>query len=155
MLFVRIEQVYPVLQAMADVGMPLLVHGEVTDSEVDIFDREATFIERYQIPKMMYSRAFIYSQLLSLLTCSYMRPLVAAFPTLKIVMEHITTREAVDFVSSSPANVGATITAHHLLYSRNAIFAGGINPHMYCLPVLKRELHRQALVKAATSGLTK
>jgi dihydroorotase len=79
--------------------------------------------------------------------------LVAAVPTLKVVMEHITTKEAVDFVSSAPANVGATITAHHLLYSRNAIFAGGINPHMYCLPVLKRELHRQALLQAATSGL--
>ena len=117
-----------VLEAMAAAGMPLLVHGEVTDAEVDLFDREAVFIERT------------------------LRPLVARFPRLKIVMEHITTQEAASFVAAAPANVAATITAHHLLMNRNSIFAGGINPHHYCLPVLKREAHRRALVAAATSG---
>ena len=120
-----------VLEAMASVCMPLLVHGEVTDADVDVFDREAVFIERI------------------------LQPLVARFPTLKVVMEHITTREAADFVARAPANVGATITAHHLLMNRNSIFAGGINPHHYCLPVLKRETHRRALVEAATSGSAK
>jgi len=117
-----------VLEAMQAVGMPLLVHGEVTDPEVDVFDREAVFLDRI------------------------LAPLVKRFPKLKVVMEHITTHEAAAFVERAPDNVGATITAHHLLMNRNAIFAGGIRPHHYCLPVLKREPHRRALVKAATSG---
>jgi dihydroorotase len=116
------------LARMEKLGMPLLVHAEVTEPDVDVFDREAVFIERHMIP------------------------LARKFPGLMIVFEHITTREAADFVLASPANVGATITAHHLLMNRNAMFAGGIRPHHYCLPVLKREAHRQALVKAATSG---
>ncbi len=116
------------LEAMAAAGMPLLVHGEVTDPDVDIFDREAVFIDRT------------------------LGPLVKRFPKLKIVVEHITTHEAAAFVERAPETVGATITAHHLLMNRNAIFSGGIRPHHYCLPVLKREPHRRALVKAATSG---
>jgi dihydroorotase len=116
------------LEAMAETGLPLLVHGEVTDAQVDIFDREKVFIERTLIP------------------------LSQRFPRLKIVMEHITTADAVDFVLAAPDNVAATITAHHLLLNRNALFQGGIRPHHYCLPVLKREKHRQALLKAATSG---
>ncbi|HZX80614.1 MAG TPA: dihydroorotase [Lysobacter sp.] len=119
------------LAAMQHVGLPLLVHGEVTDPDVDVFDREAVFIERV------------------------LAPLVRDFPELKIVLEHATTSAAVEFVAAAPANVAATITAHHLLLNRNAIFAGGLRPHHYCLPVLKRELHRQALVKAATSGSAK
>jgi dihydroorotase len=117
-----------VLEAMEAAGMPLLVHGEVTDSAVDIFDRERVFVERV------------------------LEPLVARFTKLRIVMEHITTREAVRFVLSAPARVAATITAHHLLLNRNALFAGGVRPHHYCLPVVKREIHRQALVEAATGG---
>jgi dihydroorotase len=117
-----------VLEAMQASGMPLLIHGEVTDPGVDVFDRESVFLERT------------------------LGALVKRFPKLKVVVEHITTTEAVSFVESAPANVGATITAHHLLMSRNALFSGGIRPHHYCLPVLKRESHRQALVKAATSG---
>jgi dihydroorotase len=117
-----------VLDAMAGVGMPLLVHGEVTDPDVDIFDREAVFMERT------------------------LAALVKRFPKLKVVVEHMTTQEAVSFVERAPENVGGTLTAHHLLMNRNSIFAGGINPHHYCLPVLKREPHRRALVKAATSG---
>jgi dihydroorotase len=117
-----------VLEAMQSLGVPLLVHGEVTDSDVDVFDREAVFLERT------------------------LAPMVKRFPGLKIVVEHITTREAAEFVERAPANVGATITVHHLLMNRNSLFAGGIRPHHYCLPVLKREPHRQALVKAATSG---
>ena len=117
-----------VLEAMVAAGMPLLVHGEVTDPEVDIFDREAVFVERT------------------------LGVLVKRFPKLKIVVEHMTTQDAVAFVERAPANVAATITAHHLLMNRNSIFAGGVNPHHYCLPVLKREPHRRALVKAATSG---
>ena len=120
-----------VLEAMAAAKMPLLVHGEVTDPEVDIFDREAVFIDRT------------------------LGALVKRFPTLKIVVEHMTTHEAVAFVERAPENVAATITAHHLLMNRNSIFSGGINPHHYCLPVLKREPHRRALVKAATSGSPK
>ena len=120
-----------VLEAMQAVGMPLLVHGEVTDPEVDVFDREAVFLDRI------------------------LAPLVKRFPKLKVVMEHITTHEAAVFVERAPGNVGATVTAHHLLMNRNAIFAGGIQPHHYCLPVLKREPHRRALVKAATSGSPK
>ncbi|WP_028455067.1 dihydroorotase [Chitinilyticum litopenaei] len=120
-----------VLEKMAEVGLNFLVHGEVTDAEIDIFDREAVFIDRV------------------------MQPLLARLPELKVVFEHITTRDAADFVASAPANVAATITAHHLLYNRNAMLAGGIRPHYYCLPILKREVHRQALVRAATSGSAK
>ncbi|ETW10477.1 dihydroorotase, homodimeric type [Aphanomyces invadans] len=124
----KIENIYPALEAMAEVGMPLLVHGEVTDQTVDIFDREAVFIHTVLVP------------------------LIARFPALKIVMEHITTADAVAFVAQAPANVAATITCHHLLYNRNAIFQGGLRPHKYCLPVLKRETHRQALLEAVKSG---
>ncbi|MGC9239959.1 MAG: dihydroorotase [Acidithiobacillus sp.] len=123
-----LRRVYPVLAAMEKHGLPLLLHGEVTDPEVDIFDREAVFIE------------------------SVLRPLLADFPGLKVVLEHITTAEAVDFVRAHGERLGATITVHHLLHNRNALFRGGIRPHHYCLPVLKRERHRQALVAAATSG---
>jgi dihydroorotase len=119
---------YSILKVMEEVGLKFLVHGEVTDENVDIFDREAVFIERY------------------------MRKIVADFPNLKIVFEHVTTLEAVEFVKSASDNVAATITPQHLLYNRNAILAGGLKPHFYCLPVLKREKHRLALVKAATSG---
>ena len=120
-----------VLAAMERLGLPLLVHGEVTDPLVDVFDREKLFIERV------------------------LRPLLARYPGLKVVFEHITTSDAADFVASAGANIAATITAHHLLYNRNAIFNGGIRPHYYCLPVLKRETHRRALVRAATSGSKK
>ena len=120
-----------VFERMQGLGMPLLIHGEVTDAHVDVFDREAVFIERS------------------------LAPLVADFPALKIVFEHITTAQAVDFVMASGAQVAATITPHHLEHSRNAMFAGGIRPHLYCLPVLKREPHRQALRRAATSGNAK
>jgi dihydroorotase len=116
------------MEAMVETGLPLLVHGEVTDAQVDVFDREKVFIERTLIP------------------------LIQRFPGLKLVMEHITTADAVNFVLAAPDNVAATITAHHLLLNRNALFQGGIRPHHYCLPVLKREQHRQALLKAATSG---
>ncbi|MEZ5757635.1 MAG: dihydroorotase [Emcibacteraceae bacterium] len=119
---------YDVLEVMADIGMPLLVHGEVTDPTVDVFDREKTFIDQF------------------------LSGIIKNFPTLKVVFEHITTEHAVEFVKSAPANVGATITAHHMLLNRNALFTGGIRPHHYCLPVLKRENHRKALVEAATSG---
>ncbi|HUW98261.1 MAG TPA: dihydroorotase [Acidiferrobacter sp.] len=117
-----------VLAAMEEVGLPLLVHGEVTDMAVDIFDREAVFIDRY------------------------LQGIIARFPRLKVVLEHVTTREAVDFIKGAPKTVAATITAHHLLLNRNAMFRGGMRPHNYCLPVLKRERHREALVVAATSG---
>ena len=116
------------LEAMQREGLPLLVHGEVTDADIDLFDREAVFIDRQLIP------------------------LRRDFPALKIVFEHITTREAAQYVAEAGSHTAATITAHHLLYNRNAIFTGGIRPHYYCLPVLKREAHRQALVAAATSG---
>lgn len=119
------------LAEMERLGMPLLVHGEVTDPVIDIFDRENVFIERV------------------------LQPLLARRPGLRVVFEHITTKDAADFVTESGVNVGATITAHHLLYNRNAIFTGGIRPHYYCLPVLKREIHRQALLRAATSGNSK
>lgn len=119
------------LLAMQEVGMPLLLHGEVTDSEVDIFDREAVFIE------------------------TIFKPLTAKFPGLKFVMEHITTKVGVDFVMSAPANVGGTITAHHLLYNRNHLLVGGIKPHYYCLPILKSEENRQALLAAVASGSPK
>ncbi len=115
------------LQAMQAVGMPLLTHGEVTDADVDVFDREKVFIERH------------------------MKKLINDYPDLKVVFEHITTKDAADFVNSAGANVAATITAHHLLMNRNDIFKGGIRPHHYCLPILKRETHRQALVEAAIS----
>jgi dihydroorotase len=126
-----IANIHPALEAMQRIGMPLLVHGEVTDPDVDIFDREAVFIDRVMIP------------------------LVAHFPELRIVFEHITTAEAADFVAASGPNMGATITPQHLHINRNAILAGGIRPHMYCLPVAKREHHRLALRKAATSGSPK
>ncbi len=127
----EIRKIYPVLEAMQREGLLLLVHGEVTSSDIDLFDREAVFIDRQLIP------------------------LRRDFPELKIVMEHITTREAAQYVQEADRFLGATITAHHLLYNRNAIFTGGIRPHYYCLPVLKRETHRQALVAAATSGSPK
>ena len=123
-----VERAYPAIAAMEAVGLPLLVHGEVTDPEVDVFDREAVFIDRVLVP------------------------LLARFPRLKLVLEHITTRQGVEFVRALPGNVAGTLTAHHLLYNRNAMFRGGIRPHYYCLPVLKREAHRQALIEAATSG---
>ena len=126
-----LRKIYPVLEAMQRVGMLLLVHGEVTSSDIDLFDREAVFIDQQLIP------------------------LRRDFPGLKIVMEHITTQEAAQYVAQADALLGATITVHHLLYNRNAIFTGGIRPHYYCLPVLKRETHRQALVQAATSGSPK
>ena len=123
-----IRKTYRTLEAMQRAGLKLLVHGEVTDPDIDLFDREAVFIDRV------------------------MMPLRRDFPALKIVFEHITTREAAQYVAGADAHTAATITAHHLLYNRNAIFLGGIRPHYYCLPVLKREQHRQALVQAATSG---
>ena len=117
--------------AMQKAGLPLLVHAEVTDGDVDVFDREKVFIDRH------------------------MKPLIAKYPNLKVVFEHITTKDAADFVSAAGGNVAATITAHHLLMNRNDMFKGGIRPHHYCLPILKREEHRLALVKAATSGSPK
>ncbi|WP_073356771.1 dihydroorotase [Lampropedia hyalina] len=126
-----LQKIHPVLEAMQAQGMILLVHGEVTDPAIDLFDREAVFIDQQLIP------------------------LRRDFPELKIVMEHITTREAAQYVTQADDRLAATITAHHLLYNRNAIFTGGIRPHYYCLPVLKRETHRQALVEAATSGNAK
>ncbi|WOD09705.1 dihydroorotase [Pseudomonas sp. NyZ704] len=127
----RLEHIYPALEAMADVGMPLLVHGEVTHAEVDIFDREKAFIDQQLVG------------------------LVERFPTLKVVFEHITTADAVDFVNAAPDRVGATITAHHLLYNRNHMLVGGIRPHLFCLPILKRQRHQQALCDAVVSGSSK
>jgi dihydroorotase len=126
-----IRKAYAAIAAMQDAGLPLLLHGEVTDGDIDIFDREAVFIERHLVP------------------------LLRDFPGLKVVLEHITTRQAAEFVASASNHVAATITAHHLLYNRNALFQGGIRPHLYCLPVLKREPHRVALVEAAVSGSPK
>ena len=123
-----IRKTYPALEEMQRCAMPLLVHGEVTDSNVDVFDREAVFIERVMIP------------------------LLRDMPQLRVVFEHITTRDSAQFVTSAPNHIAATITAHHLLYNRNAMFKGGLRPHYYCLPVLKREVHREALGKAASSG---
>ena len=123
-----LANIHDTLAAMAECGIPLLVHGEVTDADIDIFDREKVFIDRY------------------------LRDLVQQFPTLKIVMEHITTADAVEFVTNAPANVGATITAHHLLFNRNDMLVGGIRPHYFCLPILKRNIHQKALLEAATSG---
>ena len=116
------------LEAMQALGLPLLIHGEVTDADIDLFDREAVFIDKV------------------------LQPLRRQLPALRIVFEHITTKDAADYVRDAEGDIAATITAHHLLYNRNAIFKGGIRPHYYCLPVLKREIHRQALVAAATSG---
>tara|TARA_R110000772_G_scaffold208291_3_gene318840 strand:+ start:14881 stop:15915 length:1035 start_codon:yes stop_codon:yes gene_type:complete len=126
-----IENLYPVLAAMEKHGLPLLVHGEVTDADIDIFDREARFIERH------------------------LTPIAANFPALKMVLEHITTADAAQFVSAASDNIAATITVHHLLYNRNHMLAGGIRPHYYCLPILKRNTHQQALISAATSGSPK
>ena len=123
-----LKHTYPALEAMQESGMVLAIHGEVTDRDIDVFDREKVFIEEKLIP------------------------LRRDFPGLRIVFEHITTREAADYVRQAEGDIAATITAHHLLYNRNAIFTGGIRPHYYCLPVLKRETHRQALLAAATSG---
>lgn len=126
-----VEKVRAVLEKMAEVGMPLLIHGEVTHGDVDIFDREKVFLD------------------------TILAPLVKTIPTLRIVLEHITTGDAADFVNSAPANVGATITAHHLLFNRNHMLVGGIRPHYFCLPILKRRMHQEALLKAATSGSSK
>ncbi len=123
-----IKNAYTALAKMEELGLPLLVHGEVTNPNVDVFDREQVFID------------------------TVLKPLLKDFPQLKIVLEHITTKHAVEFVSEANDNIAATITAHHLLFNRNVMFKGGMNPHYYCLPILKREIHRQALVAAATSG---
>jgi len=123
-----LDRIYPALEAMQRLDLPLLIHGEATAREVDIFDREKRFIDEA------------------------LAPLTRDFPDLRIVLEHITTADAVQFVLDAPPNLAATVTPHHLLYNRNAILAGGIRPHFYCLPVLKRERHRQALIDAATSG---
>lgn len=123
-----LEKTWPVLEKMAETGMPLLVHGEVTHADVDIFDREKVFID------------------------TVLAPLLARFPTLKVVLEHITTADAAAFVAEAPANVGATITAHHLLFNRNHMLVGGVRPHYFCLPILKRRRHQEALLAAATSG---
>ncbi len=126
-----VEHAYPAIAAMEEVDLPLLIHGEETDSELDMYDREAAFIERTLIP------------------------LRERFPRLRIVFEHITTRDAADYVMQAGGRIAATITPHHLLYNRNAMFKGGIRPHWFCLPILKREVHRQALLAAATSGSEK
>lgn len=123
-----IDKLYPLFATMERVGLPLLLHGEVTDSGIDIFDREKVYIDRT------------------------LTPLVAQFPMLKIVLEHITTADAAAFVADSSATIGATITAHHLLFNRNHMLAGNIRPHFYCLPILKRNIHQQALIDAATGG---
>lgn len=124
----RIDRIYPALEAMQRLDLPLLVHGEVTAEDIDIFDREQAFIDQV------------------------LRALIRDFPELRVVLEHITTADAVRFVLEAPPQLAATITPHHLLYNRNTILAGGIRPHFYCLPVLKRETHRRALIKAATSA---
>lgn len=126
-----IEKAYPVFEKMAELGMPLLVHGEVTSPEIDVFDREKVFID------------------------TKLRPIIEQFPNLKVVLEHITTKDAVEFVSSQGPNVAATITVHHLLLNRNDMLVGGIRPHLYCLPILKRQEHQAALISAATSGSPK
>ena len=126
-----IRNVHPALERMQRLGMPLLVHGEVTDPEVDVFDREAVFVDRV------------------------LAPLIADFPALRVVLEHITTEEAAAFVESAGPNLAATVTPHHLVINRNALFAGGLRPHAYCLPVAKRERHRLAVRRAATSGSPK
>jgi dihydroorotase len=126
-----LRKTYAALEAMQACGMPLLVHGEVTSPDIDIFDREAVFIERV------------------------MQPLLKDLPSLRVVFEHITTQDAAEFVMNAPDTIAATLTPQHLLYNRNAMLVGGIRPHYYCLPILKRETHREALVKAATSGSKK
>lgn len=126
-----LRKTYAALEEMQRCGMPLLVHGEVTSPDIDIFDREAVFIERV------------------------MQPLLKDLPGLRVVFEHITTKDAAQFVASAPDTIAATLTPQHLLYNRNAMLVGGIRPHFYCLPILKRETHREALVKAATSGSRK
>ncbi|MBI5919601.1 MAG: dihydroorotase [Nitrosomonadales bacterium] len=126
-----LRKTYAALEAMQECGIPLLVHGEVTSPDIDIFDREAVFIERV------------------------MQPLLEDLPELRVVFEHITTKDAAEFVAAAPTNIAATLTPQHLLYNRNAMLVGGIRPHFYCLPILKRETHREALVKAATSGSPK
>jgi dihydroorotase len=123
-----VKNIYPVLEAMQEAGMLLLIHGEVTTDDIDIFDREKTFLK------------------------DVLAPVVQDFPELKIVLEHITTADAAEFVSQANSHVAATITAHHLLYNRNHMLVGGIKPHFYCLPILKRNSHQQALIQAATSG---
>jgi dihydroorotase len=123
-----LQRCMPALEMMQELGLPLLIHGEVTDAEIDVFDREAVFIDRI------------------------LQPLRKQLPQLKIVFEHITTQEAVHYVRDAEGPIAATITAHHLLYNRNAIFKGGVRPHYYCLPILKRETHRRALMQAASSG---
>lgn len=123
-----IQRCMRTLEVMQETGLPLLIHGEVTDHAVDVFDREAAFIDRI------------------------LQPLRKSLPALRVVFEHITTKDAVDYVRDADGEIAATITAHHLMYNRNAIFQGGIRPHYYCLPILKREVHRQALVDVATSG---
>jgi len=125
---IKVENVYPVLEAMEEQQLPLLLHGEVTDPDIDIFDREAVFIDRI------------------------LAPLIKRFKNLRIVLEHVTTKQATDFVKNGPENLAATITPQHLLLNRNALFAGGLRPHHYCVPVLKAEEHRQAVVAAAISG---
>lgn len=127
----NLRKAYPALEEMQRCGMPLLVHGEVTDPAVDVFDREAVFIERV------------------------LQPLLHDLPDLRVIFEHITTADAAQYVKDAPANIAATLTVHHLLYNRNAMFAGGMRPHYFCLPVLKRETHRQALLAAATGGSPK
>ena len=126
-----LRKTYAALEEMQRCGLPLLVHGEVTSADIDIFDREAVFIERV------------------------MQPLLKDMPNLRVVFEHITTKDAAQFVASAPDNIAATLTPQHLLYNRNAMLVGGIRPHFYCLPILKRETHREALVQAATSGSKK
>lgn len=126
-----IEKAYPVFEKMAELGLPLLVHGEVTTPDIDVFDREKVFID------------------------TKLKPVVEKFPNLKVVLEHITTKDAVEFVRSQGPNVAATITVHHLLLNRNDMLVGGIRPHLYCLPILKRQIHQQALIEAATSGSPK
>jgi len=123
-----LQRCMPALEMMQELGLPLLIHGEVTDAEIDVFDREAVFIDRI------------------------LQPLRKQLPQLRIVFEHITTQEAVHYVRDAEGPIAATITAHHLLYNRNAIFKGGVRPHYYCLPILKRETHRRALMQAASSG---
>ncbi|MCH9697915.1 MAG: dihydroorotase [Gammaproteobacteria bacterium] len=123
-----LNRIYPLFEAMQEHQVPLLCHGEVTDKDIDVFDRERVFIEQELIP------------------------IRRTFPDLRIILEHITTREAVDFILGNNENTAATITAHHLMYNRNAMFKGGIKPHLYCLPLLKRNIHQQALIRAAISG---
>jgi len=124
----QLERAYPAIEAMEKHGVPLLMHGEVTDGDIDVFDREAVFIERH------------------------LEKLRSTFPALKMVLEHATTADAIDYVNSAPGPIAATITVHHLMFNRNALFEGGLRPHHYCLPLIKRERHRRVLVEAATSG---